>query len=255
MITPENYPRLISLAVHELRTPAGVVGGYLRMLQRDSEPLSDRHRKLVDEAAKSYARLVALVSELSDIAKLDDGAIAMRQQEFDLCSLLAEVAESVHAELERAVRLEVQGERAGARMRGDTDRLRAAFTAIFRAILREKPDGTSVVAECRLADPGGRASAVVAIADAAAVQSAYDAAALPFDEKRGGVGLSLALARRVIELHGGRLWSPALKAPSVAPGTVTPTDAATSSAAAGDQYDDRVARGTAVIALPLETGS
>ena len=33
----EDYPTLISLAVHELRTPASVVGGYLRMLQRDTE--------------------------------------------------------------------------------------------------------------------------------------------------------------------------------------------------------------------------
>jgi len=253
MITPENYPRLISLAVHELRTPAGVVGGYLRMLQRDSEPLSDRHRKLVDEAAKSCARLVALVSELSDVGKLDDGAIAMRQQEFDLFPLVAEVAESVHAEPERAVRLEIQGARAGARMRGDTDRLRAAFAAIFRAILREKPDGMVVVANCRLTESGDRASAVVAIADAASVQAAYDAAKLPFDEKRGGVGLSLALARRVIELHGGRLWSPALQAPAISPEPATRADAGAPPGMPGGQYDDRVSRGAAVVALPLET--
>ena len=46
MATEESYPKLISLAVHELRSPASVVGGYLRMLQRDTEaPLSDRQRR------------------------------------------------------------------------------------------------------------------------------------------------------------------------------------------------------------------
>ena len=65
MATEESYPRLISLAVHELRSPAGVVSGYLRMLQRDTEtPLSERHRKMVTEAEKSCARLVALITEL-----------------------------------------------------------------------------------------------------------------------------------------------------------------------------------------------
>jgi len=44
MASEESYPKLISLAVHELRSPASVVSGYLRMLQRDTEtPLSDRH--------------------------------------------------------------------------------------------------------------------------------------------------------------------------------------------------------------------
>ena len=56
----ESYARLLSLAVHEFRTPASVVGGYLRMLQRDGDqPLSDRQRKMIDEAEKSCARLVA----------------------------------------------------------------------------------------------------------------------------------------------------------------------------------------------------
>jgi signal transduction histidine kinase len=38
--------------------------------------------------------------------------------------------------------------------------------------------------------------------------AAEDAALGPFDEWRGGVGLSLAVARRVIEGHGGQIWSP-----------------------------------------------
>ena len=74
MASEESYPKLLSLAVHELRTPASVVGGYLRMLQRDTEtPLSDRQRKMVDEAEKSCARLVALIAELSEVGKIDAG--------------------------------------------------------------------------------------------------------------------------------------------------------------------------------------
>src|SRR6266536_6063873 len=67
MNSREQYPPLLSLAVHEFRTPASVVGGYLRMLQRDGDGLSDRHRKMIDEAEKSCTRLVGLIAELSDI--------------------------------------------------------------------------------------------------------------------------------------------------------------------------------------------
>jgi len=144
-------PQLLSLAVHEFRTPASVVGGYLRMLQRDTDPpLSERQRKMVDEAEKSCARLVAIVSELSDIGKLDGGLITMARQPLDLFSLVGEVAELVHEARDREVHLELRGPNAGAPITGDMPRLKAAFDAIFRAILREKPGPTTVVAERRI---------------------------------------------------------------------------------------------------------
>src|SRR6202022_3511782 len=87
--TTESYPQLLSLAVHEFRTPASVVGGYLRMLQKDQDPpVSERQRRMIDEAEKSCARLVAIVAELSDIGKLDSGVVKLGQQPLDLFSLL-----------------------------------------------------------------------------------------------------------------------------------------------------------------------
>jgi len=141
-------PQLVSLAVHEFRTPASVVGGYLRMLQRDADPpLSERQRHMVDEAEKSCARLVAIVAELSDLGKLDSGTITLARQPLDLFALVAEVAELVHEGRDRGIGLEVRGPRAGAPMVGDATRLRAAFDAIFRAIAREKPGPATVVVE------------------------------------------------------------------------------------------------------------
>ena len=105
-----SYARLISLAVHELRTPASVIGGYLRMLQRDAEGLPEPQRKMVDEAEKSCARLVSLIAELSEVAKLDEGLIAMKAAETDLFSLVADVANGVQEARDRDVRLEVRGD-------------------------------------------------------------------------------------------------------------------------------------------------
>src|SRR5436305_11812014 len=116
----ESYPKLIALAVHELRSPAGVVGGYLRMLQRDTEtPLSDRQRKMVEEAEKSCNRLVALIAALSEISKIDSGEVTMSVKKTDLFPLIADVAKSVHEAAEREVRLEVRGQTAGAVLAGD----------------------------------------------------------------------------------------------------------------------------------------
>ncbi len=94
-------------------------------------------------------------------------------------------------------------------MMGDTTRLRSALDAIFRAILREKPGPSTVAADLRVERHGGGASAVVVVSEESSVAAAYEARHGVFDEKRGGLGLALPLARRVIVGHGGDVWSPA----------------------------------------------
>ena len=206
----EPYTQLLSLAVHEFRTPASVVGGYLRMLQGESDvPLSQRQRRMIDEAERSCQRLVALIGELSEIQKLDAGLIQLAEQDFDAFPAMAEAARGVHEVEDRDVRLVVRGEEAGAPMQGDVARLRKAFSTIFHASLREMPAGTTVVAERRIGILDGQKSAILIVADEPTVQTSYEAEPFPFDEKRGGLGLSLPIARRIIERHRGRIWSPA----------------------------------------------
>src|SRR5207247_3974169 len=101
--------------------------------------------------------------------------------------------------------------------------LRSAFSAVCRALLREEPASCTVVADRRVASQDGVSSAVIVVAEQATVQAAYESKPAAFDEKRGGLGLALPLARRIIEGHGGRLWAPASK----------------------------VGRGAAIVALPL----
>jgi signal transduction histidine kinase len=201
------------------------------MLQRDGDGLSDRHRKMIDEAEKSCARLVGLISELSDIGKLDSGAIVLNRERIDVFALVTEVAEVVQEGRDRDVRLEVRGD-ASAETVGDRSRLKDAFSAVFRAILREKAGPAVVVIDRHRKLVDGVNSALVVIADESSVQTAYERDRWVFDERRGGLGLALPLARRVIEGLGGEIWAPA------------------GEATAGD-HQDAIARGSAIVRLPL----
>jgi signal transduction histidine kinase len=208
----QGYSQLLSLAVHELRTPTSVVGGYLRMLQRDTDAgLSDRQRKMIDEAAKSCSRLAELISEMSDVSKLDGGTAAVKLETFDLFPVLQEVAAAVHEGADRGVRLVVHGESGGATMTGDLIRLRQALTACLRAVLREQPADSTVVAEQRLTAVDGRDHARLVVAREQDLQVAGAAPVAPFNDQQGGLGLALPLARRVVERHGGRIWSPVVE--------------------------------------------
>jgi signal transduction histidine kinase len=206
-----RYAQLLSLAVHEFRTPASVVGGYLRMLQRDTEsPLADRHRKMVEEAEKSCARMIALVGELSEVSKLDDPQTKLQEEPLDLFAMMQEVAGEMRETPEtadRGVRVEARGAASGGTLTGDVVRLHRSLNAFVRAVLREQPDGQLVVADCRVTDNRGR-SALIIIAPEDRIEWAAHATPMPLDEKRGGLGLAVPIARRVVTRHGGHVWSP-----------------------------------------------
>ena len=208
-----EFAELLSLASHELRTPASVLGGYLRMLLKDPEsPLTDRQRKMLEEAEKSSARMVALIAEISDLAKIDSGVAPLSREPFDLFTALDDMARRVQAPDDRVVHFEIRGAERGAVVTGDAARVVNAFSACLRAVMREQPSDGRVALDRRISRDGSRTSAVVVIARADDVDRAAASAAAPFDDHRGGMGLALPIARRVIMRHGGTIWSPHEKA-------------------------------------------
>lgn len=202
-------PRAMSLAVHELRTPVTVVAGYLRMLLREQAgPLTDKQKRMLEEADRSCGRLGSLVSEMSEFGKLESRELALARQEFDVAEVITQLATDMHEGSDRGVRLETRC--AGPlTVSGDRARLSAALSALMYSALRERGEPGTVIVECGRQE-GSPSWAIVAIGDEATVsalaRTTPDAAA-PFDEWRGGLGLALPVARRVIEAHGGALWS------------------------------------------------
>ena len=206
------FPRALSLAVHELRTPITVATGYLRMLLREQAgPLTDQQRKMLQEADKSCARIGALIAEMSELGKLEDGQITVPRVSFDFAALLVEVAGSMHEGEDRGVRLETRVP-GPVMVAGDRTRLAAAIGALMHAALRERGGPGVIVVECSTVSDNNQDWAIVTIGEEAETPSLAAAArATPssFDEWRGGLGLALPVGRRVIEAHGGALWSAA----------------------------------------------
>jgi signal transduction histidine kinase len=171
--------------------------------------VSDAQRKMINEAEKGCGRLVELIGELSDIGKLDAELLPLAEERFDLFQLIGDVASDMHEAEDREVKLLLRGATQGAPVIGDRGRLNKAFSVLFRAVLREQPAAATVVADRRIEGNGDAARAVILIARQECVQQTYDAQKSPLDELRGGLGLGLPLARRVIERHRGQVWSPA----------------------------------------------
>jgi signal transduction histidine kinase len=210
-VEDDLFPRAMSLAVHELRTPVTVVCGYLRMLLKEhGGPLTDKQRKMLQEAERSCDRIGALVAEMSDLGKLESQELAVARHEVDMAALVAELAAGMHEGEDRGVQLKVRVPNRPVMVTGDRARLSAAFTTVFHAALRERGEPGVVVAECSIISDTSPEWAVLAIGDEAALPSLTQAArGTPpsFDQWRGGLGLALPVAKRVLEALGGALWS------------------------------------------------
>ena len=187
-----------------------VVSGYLQMLLREQGgPLNEKQRKMLEEADRSCTRIGTLVSEMSDLGRLEGGDLKLSGPEFDLSALIAELATGMPEGEDRGIRLETRGIDRPVMVSGDRTRLAAALRVLMHAALRDRADPGVIIAECSTSTISNQSWAVVAIGAEPVARSLADAAAsIPaFDEWRGGLGLALPVGRRVIEAHGGAVWS------------------------------------------------
>ena len=205
-----QWSRLLSLSVHEFRTPLTVVAGYVRMLLKDrAGPLSDQQRKLLEETEKSCGRLTALLSELSDLARLEGGNVNFNRQPVDLRTILQAAIDQLAPLPDREVSIILETSRRSGHGVGGRDASDERPQLGVAALRRELVTSTElIVRERAIADDASRRQIV--IGDRDTVDSIDSRAAMlpAFDELRGGCGMSLVIAGRVLEAHGAAIAAP-----------------------------------------------
>jgi signal transduction histidine kinase len=207
-MTDPRWPKLLSLTVHEFRSPLTVVSGYLRMILKErAGPIPDQQRRLLEEAEKSCARMSALLADVSELSLLESGTAPFNKSSIELPRLLREIIAEIPALPDRSVTIELKAE-TSTKVHGDAVRLKMAFTAIVLALRREIVSSDRLIIRVRTRQQEGVSLADIAIAEAVRLdvleELGPDDLAV-FDEWRGGSGLSLPNARRILEAHGGKI--------------------------------------------------
>jgi signal transduction histidine kinase len=147
---------------------------------------------------------------MSELGRLESQQVVLASSDVDLAAIAVEVAGTVREGEDRDVRLDVRGADRPLMVTGDRPRLSAALEALMHAAMRERADPGLIVVHCGTQTESDRSWAMVTIGEDGMTAALIDAARgtpPPFEEWRGGLGLALPIGKRVIEAHGGALWS------------------------------------------------
>lgn len=188
---------LLTLTSHELRQPTGVVRGYLRVLENDPA-LNQRVRKVSGEATRAADRLVQLLDEIGELARLKDRAVRMSLKSTSLRSVLNQAVQAVELPASHDVELDVVAP-VDVRRRVDEARMRSVFETLISVLARAQTGAATI--DLRLTRTKSAAYVWVTSRSLARGKILDQ----PLDLTRGGSGLLLPIAEAIVEAHGGRL--------------------------------------------------
>jgi two-component system sensor histidine kinase/response regulator len=210
-VADAQWADVLKLTGHEFRTPVTVILGYLKMLLKEQAgPVNERQRFMLQEIEKSSARLTVLLAEVSQLSALESGKATLNRGDFELRDVLTRSIAALPVP-DREVKVELRTGRGAARVSGDAARLEAALTSVIHGIRREIVTSDSLLVHEDVRPLGGRNVSWIAIGDETQVgelSNADPSLLTAFNDARGGCGLSLVIARRIINAHGASIWSP-----------------------------------------------
>ena len=198
---------------HELRTPLNAIIGFSDVLeQRLFGELNEKQVDYTRDIASSGRHLLDLVNEILDLSKVEAGRMELDRTEFAL-------AETIRAALafvrERAAghRIELTAplpEDLGTVV-ADERKVRQVLLNLLSNAVKFTPDGGRVAVHARRSDDEIQVSVQdtgigIAPEDQPRVFEEFRQVGKTSDRSREGTGLGLTLAKRLIELHGGRIW-------------------------------------------------
>jgi len=221
----------LASAAHELKTPLAVIKGYYDLMLTGSlGRLTDKQRDILEESKDSCERLVRLVSMFLNYSALESGKLVLQLRENDLRDCLDELAKRWSEAFQRkGVKLEASFDPSIPTFRFDYQKVQQAAANLLDNSLKHTPAGGTVTLKAgphfwerrvaaiapveerrrfRLPRPN---SVEVSVSDtgpgiAAEHHQEIFEDFVRVDRNTSGMGLGLAIAKRLIQAHRGKIW-------------------------------------------------
>ena len=198
----------LSLATHQLQTPASGIMATLTMLRDGiSGKLSQEQTEMVNDAIEANQREIRIVSDLLNVARADAGRMKLKKTPTDLGKLVRNiVAEQQPTIISRQQQINVTAPSVTVSV--DADKLRMAIENLVSNASKYTPDGGELNVTLQAAEGMITITVMdnglgVAKADIPKLFGKFTRLPSELSEKRGGTGLGLYLVKQIVDLHGG----------------------------------------------------
>jgi signal transduction histidine kinase len=197
---------------HELRTPLNAVLGYTELiLDSVYGEMPEKARSVLDRVQRNGRHLLGLINEVLDLSKIEAGQLVLTLADYSLKTVVETVYTSVEplaAEKKLVFKAEVSPDLPPGR--GDERRLTQVLLNLVGNAIKFTDHGEVAIKASKV-----NGSFEVMVRDTGPGISEPDQAKLFQDfqqaddsitRQKGGTGLGLAISKRIIEMHGGKIW-------------------------------------------------
>jgi GAF domain-containing protein len=197
---------------HELRTPLNAILGYTELMADGAygEP-SEKMLSILKRLEANGRHLLGLINDVLDLSKIEAGQLVLELSDYtvqDIAQTVRSTLEPLAADKKLAFQVEMATELPPGR--GDGRRLTQVlinlvgnaikFTDAGEVAVKAEADNGSFHVSVRDTGPG------ISTADQAKLFQEFQQADNAITKKKGGTGLGLAISKRIIEMHGGKIW-------------------------------------------------
>jgi signal transduction histidine kinase len=197
---------------HELRTPMNAILGYTELiLDNIYGEAPEKMRAVLERVQRNGRHLLGLINDVLDLSKIEAGQLTLTLNDYSLKDVVLSVfsaVESLATAKRLALKIEVPAALPPAH--GDEHRITQVllnlvgnaikFTETGEVAINATAQNGSFTVAVRDTGPG------IATADQAKIFEEFQQADNSATRKKGGTGLGLAISKRIVELHGGRIW-------------------------------------------------
>ena len=197
---------------HELRTPLNAILGYTELMADGAygEP-SEKMMGILKRLEANGKHLLGLINDVLDLSKIEAGQLVLELSDYsvqDIAQTVRSTLEPLAADKKLAFKVEVAPQLPSGR--GDGRRLTQVlinlvgnaikFTDAGEVAIKAEANNGSFHVSVRDTGPG------ISAGDQAKLFQEFQQADNAITKKKGGTGLGLAISKRIIEMHGGKIW-------------------------------------------------
>jgi signal transduction histidine kinase len=213
----------INISAHELRTPLTLIQGYTYMLEQKAANDSEL-KPLTQGLTDGFNRMDEIVNSMLDISRIDSKELTLSKSDKKISLIIAKAQKPFKEALqERRIKLVIEGLDAIPPIHVDGALLQKVFYHLIMNAIKYTPNGGSIkVSGCMINNGTGAPEVEIAVQDTGigidpqnhelVFEKFYQTGEVLLHSsgktkfKGGGPGLGLAIARGIVEAHGGRIW-------------------------------------------------